>query len=148
VATTPALTGHNGGVRAKGYRLRMSMVRRVVTVALLVVTSAFFVPGIATGGLELWWRVVSAVGLVLSLLGLRTVLGRVLVVRPEALRIYRFWPLRRDIAWYRILAIDVIPGFWHLEVELNSGERLVLPAVREIEELYESMESHRQALDA
>ena len=60
----------------------------------------------------------------------------------------RNWPFRRDFRWYRILAIDVVPGFWHLEVELNSGERITLPAVDDLERLYQLMEHHRQALDA
>lgn len=136
------------GVRAKGYRLRMSALRRGLTAGVLVLTAAFFIPGIAATGFDVWWRGLSVLGLALSILGLRTILGSVLVVRPDALRLYRFWPLRRDIPWYRILAIDVIPGFWHLEVELNSGERLTLPPVRDIEDLYETMENHRQALDA
>ena len=41
-----------------------------------------------------------------------------------------------------------MPGFWHLEIELNSGERITLPAVDDLERLYQLMEHHRQALDA
>ncbi len=126
----------------------MSVLRRGLTVALLVLVALFFVPGAVSAELPWWWRAMSGAGFVLSLLGIRTLLGAVLVVRHDSLRIYRFWPLRRDIPWYRILTIDVIPGFWHLEVELNSGERMALPPVRDIEDLYESMERYRQALDA
>ncbi len=126
----------------------MSVLRRGLTVALLVVVALFFVPGTLAPELPWWWRAMSALGFVLSLLGIRTLLGAVLVVRGDRLRIYKFWPLRRDIPWYRILAIDVIPGFWHLEIELNSGERMALPPVHDIEDLYESMERNRQALDA
>ena len=52
-----------------------------------------------------------------------------LIVRDEGLRVQKTWPHRRDIPWYRILATDVIPGFWNLELELNSGERVELPPV-------------------
>ena len=72
----------------------------------------------------------------------------VVVVRPDGLRVQRNWSFRRNYRWYRILAIDVVPGFWHLEVELNSGERVTLPAVDDLERLYDLMEQRRQALDA
>jgi hypothetical protein len=130
------------------YRLRMSPLRRIATAALLVLIAVFFVPGILADGLELWWRVVSLVGFVTALIGLRIILGAVLVVRDRGLLILRNWPLRRDIPWYRILQIDVIPGFWNLEIELNSGERISLPPVHDLDGLYQRMERHRQALDA
>lgn len=130
------------------YRLRMSPVRRIATAVLLALIAVFFVPGILAGGLELWWRVVSLVGFLTSLIGLRIILGAVLVVRDRGLLILRNWPLRRDIPWYRILQIDVVPGFWNLEIELNSGERIALPPVRDLDGLYQRMERHRQALDA
>lgn len=133
---------------ATRYRLRMSPLRRAATTVSLVVVALFFVPGIVGAGLEPWWRVVSVVGLVTAIAGLRIVVGPVLVVRERGLLILRHWPLRRDIPWYRILQIDVIPGFWHLEVELNSGERIALPCVDDIDGLYRNMERHRQALDA
>jgi hypothetical protein len=136
------------GVVRSGYRLRMSPVRRWGTVVVLIAAGVFFVPGIVTAGFDLWWRALSVVGLVTAVLGLRAVLGSVLVVRDEGLRIQRSWPLRRDVRWYRMLQVDVIPGFWNLEVELNSGERLVLPCVDDVDRLYEEMERHRQALDA
>jgi hypothetical protein len=130
------------------YRLRLSPVRRIGTAVLLVLIAAFFVPGILADGLEPWWRIVSLVGFVTALVGLRVILGAVLVVRDRGLLILRNWPLRRDIPWYRILEIDVVPGFWNLEIELNSGERISLPPVRDLEGLYQRMERHRQALDA
>jgi hypothetical protein len=133
---------------ASRYRLRMTRLRRAATTAVLVVVALLLVPGIVGSGLEPWWRVLSAAGLASAIAGLRIVLGPVLVVREEGLLILRHWPLRRDIPWYRILQIDVIPGFWHLEVELNSGERIALPCVDDIDGLYRNMERHRQALDA
>ena len=42
----------------------------------------------------------------------------------------------------------MIPGFWNLEIELNSGERVELPPVQNLNELYEEIERHRTALDA
>lgn len=135
-------------VQAKGYRLRMRSWRRALMTVLLSVIAVFFVPGIFAPDLALWWRALSVVGLLTSLAGLRIILGPVIVVRPEGLRIQRNWPIRRDIPWYRILEIDVIPGFWNLEIELNSGERLALPCVEQLDDLYERMEHHRQALDA
>lgn len=139
---------HNGGVRRRGYRLRLSPLRRIALCVLLVLSSVFFLSGIVAADLSIWWRGLSAVGLVTALLGLRTIFGAVVVVKPEGLRIQRSWPIRRDIRWYRILEIDVLPGFWNLEIELNSGERVSLPCVDNLDELYEDMERHRQALDA
>jgi hypothetical protein len=137
-----------GSMQAKGYRLRMPTWRRVLLVCLLAVIALFFVPGILAPGLALWWRALSAVGLLTAIAGLRIVLGPVIVVRPSGLRLQRNWPIRRTIPWYRILEIDVIPGFWNLEIELNSGERLALPCVEHLDDLYHRMEHHRQALDA
>jgi hypothetical protein len=122
--------------------------RRILLTIVLVVIAVFFVPGIGAPGLPLWWHILSVVGLLTAFAGLRIVLGSVVVVRPTGLRIQRNWPIRRDIRWYRILAIDVIPGFWNLEIELNSGERIALPAVEDLDDLYHRMEHHRQALDA
>jgi hypothetical protein len=130
------------------YRLRMSPVARVVRVVLLSVIAVVFVPGVISPGLDLWWRAVSSVGLVTAVLGARMMLGAVLVVRDEGLRLQKNWPHRRDIPWYRILASDVIPGFWNLELELNSGERVELPPVGDINALYADIERHRTALDA
>ncbi|WP_334143370.1 hypothetical protein [Rhabdothermincola sp.] len=131
------------------YRLRMSPLRRALTTLLLsLIAILFFVPGVLASPLGGWWRLMSAVGLVLSIVGLRIVLGPVIVVRDEGLRIQRNWPLRRDIPWYRIFQVDVIPGFWNLEIELNSGERIALPCVDEVDRLYEELERHRSEIDA
>jgi len=107
-----------------------------------------FVPGVIAAGIDLWWRLLFLFGALACAAGLRILWGSVVVVRPSGLRVQRNWPFRRDFLWYRILAIDVVPGFWHLEIELNSGERITLPAVDDLERLYQLMEQHRQALDA
>ena len=138
----------NGRVQSTKYRLRMSPVSRYARVALLSLIFLFFVPGIFADGFPLWWRALSVLGAVTAVLAIRTLVGAVLVVRERGLRIQRSWPYRRDIDWYRILATDVIPGFWNLELELNSGERLELPAVRDLNALYDDIERHRTALDA
>ena len=130
------------------YRLRLSPLSRWSRVALLTLILLFFVPGIFAEGFPLWWRALSLIGAVTAVLGIRTLVGAVLVVRERGLRIQRSWPHRRDIDWYRILATDVIPGFWNLEIELNSGERLELPAVADLNALYDDIERHRTALDA
>jgi hypothetical protein len=142
------MIGRIGSMQKKGYRLRMSPVRRTLLAGLLTLTAVFFVPGIFAPGLSFWWHALSVFGLLTSVAGLRILLGSVVVVRPQGLRVQRNWPLRRDIPWYRMLEIDVIPGFWNLEVELNSGERLSLPCVENLDDLYHRMEHHRQALDA
>src|SRR3954467_5010083 len=105
--------GEMGSTR---YRMRMSPVARVARVALLTFLALIFVPGVFASGLDLWWRVVSLVGLITSVLGIRMMVGAVLVVRDSGLRIQKNWPYRRDLPWYRILASDVIPGFWNLEL--------------------------------
>ena len=126
----------------------MSPVARAVRVVLLSFVALVFVPGVFASGIDLWWRAVSLLGVVISLVGVRMMVGAVLVVRDEGLRIQKYWPQRRDLAWYRILASDVIPGFWNLELELNSGERVELPPVGDINTLYADIERHRTALDA
>ena len=130
------------------YRWRLSRRRRVIQVTLLSLIGLFFLPGVFDSQLTVWWRFVTLVGLVSSLLAIRTVVGAVLIVSDKGLRVQKTWPYRRDIPWYRILATDVIPGFWNLELELNSGERVVLPPVADINALYEDIERHRTALDA
>jgi len=135
-------------VQTTKYRLRLSPLSRYSRVVLLSLIFLFFVPGVVAEGLPLWWRLLSIIGAVTSVLAIRTLLGAVLVVRERGLRIQRSWPHRRDIDWYRILATDVIPGFWNLELELNSGERLELPAVADLNALYDDIERHRTALDA
>ncbi|MFN8041645.1 MAG: hypothetical protein U0Q07_20685 [Acidimicrobiales bacterium] len=135
-------------LRGRRYRLRLSRTRRAVQVLVLSLCFLFFLPGLFGQGLDPWWRVLSLVGLVTSVLALRVVLGAAVVVREEGLRIQRLWPLTRDLAWYRILSTEVIPGFWFLELELNSGERVELPCVEHLDDLYERIEAHRRDLDA
>lgn len=126
----------------------MSRIRRWSTVTLLALIAVFMVPGVFSGQVTVPWRMVALVGLVTSLLGIRTLLGPIVVVAQTGLTIQKNWPLKRTVAWHRILAVDVVPGFWNLEVEMNSGERLALPCVEHLDALYEDMERCRQALDA
>jgi hypothetical protein len=114
----------------------------------LILGLLMFVPATLSGAIPGLWRVLLGLVVLFCLAGLRILWGPVVVVGPKGLRIQRNWPLRRDFLWYRILSIDVIPGFWHLEIELNSGERVTLPAVDDLERLYHLMEQHRSALDA
>ena len=86
-------------------------------------------------------------GLVTSVLALRVVVGAAVVVREQGLRIQRLWPITRDLPWYRILSTEVVPGYWFLELELNSGERVELPCVEHLDDLYERIEAHRRDLD-
>jgi hypothetical protein len=135
-------------VRGTGFRLRISPLGRLLRSAVLLLGLLMFVPGVIAAGIDLWWRLLFLFGSLACVAGLRILWGSVVVVRPAGLRVQRNWPFRRDFRWYRILSIDVVPGFWHLEVELNSGERITLPAVDDLERLYQLMEQHRQALDA
>jgi hypothetical protein len=136
------------GVTTTKYRWRLSRTGRVVRVVILLLVCAFFVPGVIDSGISLWWRAVSLFGLVTAMLAIRTIVGAVLIVRDQGLRVQKAWPKRRDIPWYRILATDVVPGFWNLEIELNSGERVELPPVDDLNALYDDIERHRTALDA
>jgi hypothetical protein len=113
-----------------------------------VVLSILFVPGLVDPALPTTVRLGSALGVALSAFGLRVVLGPAVVVRPEGLRIFTWWPRHRDIAWYRVYAVDVVPDRWLLELELNSGERIALPVVERVDDLYEQIEDLRQRLDA
>lgn len=139
---------HNGGVRGSGFRLRVSTIGRLWRTVVLALGLLLFVPATLSGAVPGLWRVLCAAAALTCVAGLRILWGSVVVVGPKGLRIQRNWPLRRDFLWYRILSIDVIPGFWHLEIELNSGERVTLPAVDDLERLYHLMEQHRSALDA
>lgn len=139
---------HTGGVPAVGFRLHMRPLPRVLRTLVLVVCLVLSASWAIAGGGGFWFRSVSAVVALASIAGLRILWGPVVVVRNDGLRIQKNWPLRRTYPWYRILAIDVIPGFWHLEVELNSGDRIALPPVADLDRLYRLMEQHRQALDA
>lgn len=136
------------GVRGTGFRLRLSPIGRVLRTLVLGLGLLLFVPAVLAAEVGMWWRLVGGLAALSCLAGLRILWGSVVVVRPDGLRLQRNWPIRRTFRWYRILAIDVVPGFWHLEIELNSGERVTLPAVDDLERLYDLMEKHRQALDA
>ena len=134
-------------MRGDGYRLRFRLGVRVSWTALLVFSIAFLVPVVTAPSLDIWWHLLGVSGIVSALAGLRVMWGAAIVVGAEGLRIYRpWWPLHRDIAWYRILATDIIPGFWFLEIEMNSGERIELPCVEHMDELYERIESYRRQI--
>lgn len=125
----------------------MSFWRRWAMVVLLSVIAVVMVPGVFGTAVDVAWRLVAFVGFVTALLGVRTLLGPIVVVGSDGLVVQKNWPLRRRIAWHRILGVDVVPGFWNLEVELNSGERVTLPCVEHLDTLYEDVESRRQAID-
>ena len=135
-------------MNAIGFRLHMRPLPRVLRTLALVLCVVLASSWAVAGDSALWFRMASGAVALASLAGLRILWGPVVVVRDDGLRVQKNWPLRRTYPWYRILAIDVIPGFWHLEVELNSGDRLALPPVDELDRLYRLMEHHRQALDA
>jgi (2Fe-2S) ferredoxin len=99
-------------------------------------------PDVAAG-----WRLFSVAGAVSCVVSLRIVLGPAVVVRPEGLRVQPSWPFRRDIAWYRILDVEVVPVLWVLDIELNNGQHVQLPAVERLNELYDLVEAHRHDLD-
>jgi hypothetical protein len=131
-----------------GYRLQMSIFARLVRVTINLVLVAFFLPVLVDPDQAAHVRLGSVLGVVLAAYGLRVVLGPAVVVRPEGLRIFTWWPRHRDIAWYRVYAVDIVPGRWLLEVELNAGDRLTLPVVERVDDLYERIEDLRQRLDA
>ena len=129
-----------------GYRLRLSSLSRWGRTALLVVTTVIFVDGVVAPHGDTVWRVLSVVGLVLSVWGLRILHGPAVVLRASGLRLQPRWPLRRDVAWYQVFAVEVVPMSWNLELELNSGERLALPCVAHVDDLYERIERARAQL--
>ena len=133
-------------MRATGYRLQMTQLARMWRTLLYVLLGILFVARVADAETPLV-RLVGLFGVGLALYGLRVALGPAVVVRAEGLRIYSWWPRRRDIAWYRVYAVDVVPGRWLLELELNSGERVTLPVVERVDDLYEQIEDLRQRLD-
>lgn len=132
----------------RGYRLRMSPIARWSRVALFTVCGLILLSGIFVTVEGLFWKVVSALGVVASVLAIRIVLGPAVVVTPDELIVQRNWPLRRHIKWYRIDHAEVIPGVWVLLVELISGERFELPAVEHLDDLYADLEHYRKALDS
>lgn len=129
------------------YRLRMAPLTRILRSALLGFLGLMFLPAVVTAGVDTQWRILSIVGLVSSIYGLRIVIGPAVEVRPEGLRVLKRWPWRRDIPWYRIYQVDVVPGYWLLDLELNSGEQLELPCVEQVDDLFERIEEHRSRLD-
>jgi hypothetical protein len=131
-----------------GYRLQMSVFARLFRVTLNLVLSVFFVPSLVDPSSPAHVRLGCVLGVALSAYGLRVVLGPAVVVRHEGLRIYTWWPRHRDIAWYRVFAVDIVPGRWLLELELNAGDRITLPVVERVDALYEQIEDLRQRLDA
>ena len=126
----------------------MSRFMRITRSVVFVILGVCFVPVITTGENGFSWRAMGAAGLLSSLYGLRIILGPALEVRPEALRVMKNWPKRRDIAWYRIFEVDVVPEYWLLSLELNSGERIELPCVERVDDLYDEIQELRQRLDA
>lgn len=129
------------------YRLAMSTLVRALRIVVLVVVALLFIGMLASGDLEPAWAVVSVLGLVLSVGAIRILSGAVVVVREEGLRIQRNWPIRRDIPWYRINEVEVVPITWVLHIELNNGEQIELPAVEHLDELFSQVEELRQRLD-
>jgi hypothetical protein len=136
-------------ISGTGYRLRYRLITRVSWTFLLIFTAVFFAPMVANSAFDLWWRAFSTAALLSCLGGLRVLWGAAVVVGPSGLRIYRpSWPLRRNLGWHRILATDIIPGFWFLEIEMNSGERIQLPSVEHLDDLYVQIEDYRTRLDS
>lgn len=129
------------------YRLAMTPLARVVRVVALTAIGVFFVMLAAGEAVEPLWRAFAVVGAASSVLAVRIVVGPAVVVGNRGLRVYRAWPLRRDVPWYRILEVEVVPVAWVLEVELNSGERFELPVVERLNELYHAIEDRRHRLD-
>jgi hypothetical protein len=135
-------------ITGSGYRLRFRLLTRVSWTVLLMFTAVFFVPAVANSAFDFWWRALSTFAVLCSLGGLRVLWGAAVVVGPRGLRVYTpSWPLRRNLGWHRILATDIIPGFWFLEIEMNSGERIELPSVEHLDDLYEQIEDYRTRLD-
>ena len=94
------------------------------------------------------WTAISVFGIAVALVGLRAILGRAVLVQDDALVVQPYWPQRRRIPWYRIDHVEVVAESWSLVVELNSGERVALPCVERVDDLYERLDHHRKALDA
>lgn len=129
------------------YRLALSPMARGLRVAVLVGVALAFLAMFGATDLDASWQIVSVIGFVLSLVGLRILVGPVVVVRSEGIRIQRNWPIRRDIPWYRIHEVEVVPIAWVLRLELNNGEEVELPAVENLDELFEQVEELRRRLD-
>lgn len=135
--------------RAPGrYRLAMSPLVRGLRLVVLGLAGLLFASFALGTGVPLGWRAFGVVGLASVVAAVRIVTGPAVVVGDGHLRIQRSWPLRRDIPWYRILEVEVVPGAWVLQIELNSGERIELPPVEHLDLLYREVEDRRRRLDA
>ncbi len=139
-------TLRGGRIRGTGYRRRMPALRRWSLTAVYALLALISLGGMVTEGADLAWRALSATALMLALWSIRIVHGRAIVVSDEYLRVQDRWPLKRDIPWYRILEVEVIPGLWTIGIELNSGVRIELPCVEDLDELYERIEERRHEL--
>lgn len=126
----------------------MSRFTRVLRSALLGVLGGCFVPSLFDPATDPQWRLLCLVGLLSSIYGLRIVLGPALIVRDEGILVLSRWPFRRDIPWYRIYDVEVVPGYWMIDLELNSGEALSLPCVEHVELLFDDIQQGRERLDA
>ncbi len=132
---------------AQGYRLRRRTFSRVLWVVVYGLC-IFLLAGGVGASTSLAWSLISVLGIVIALVGLRAILGRAVLVRSDALVVQPYWPVRRRIPWYRIDQVEVVPESWSLVLELNSGERVPLPCVEHVDDLYERVDHHRKALDA
>ena len=137
-----------GVMTPTGYRLQMSNFTRLRRVLLYVLLGVLFVPGLLDPVSTPLIRAGCVLGLALAGFGLGVALGPAVIVREEGLRVYTWWPRHQDIPWYRVFAVDVVPGRWILELERNSGDRVTLPVVEKVDALYEQIEDLRQRLDA
>ena len=126
----------------------MSRPARIGCSVLYGVIGVVLAVGAIAAEVDTTYRIVCVVGLGSVAFSLRAVLGTVLIARDDALVVQRYWPVRRVIPWYRIEVVDVLPGFWNLEIQLNSGERIELPPVVELDELFRLVEHQRTHLDA
>jgi hypothetical protein len=135
-------------VRSVGYRLSLSNFARARRVVVYIGLAVLFAPGALDPSSTPLVRLGSVAGIGLAMYGLRMVAGPIVVVREAGLRVFSWWPWHRDLAWYRVFAVDVVPGHWQLELELNSGERVLLPPVERVDDLYDQIEDLRQRLDA
>ncbi|MCX7620723.1 MAG: hypothetical protein N2037_07780 [Acidimicrobiales bacterium] len=124
----------------------MSVHRRWGLTVMYSVLALISFGGVVADGGDPSWRLLSAIAFVLALWSIRIIHGRAIIVSDRYLRLQDRWPLKRDIPWYRILEVDVVPGLWTLEIELNSGLRIQLPCVEGFDDLYERIEQHRHEI--
>jgi hypothetical protein len=133
-------------MQAKGYRLRMPTWRRALLTGLLA--------GIACSSCPASWRPDCSCGGGVEC-------DRLVTASPVCASCwFRSAYSRRGLRMQRNLAVPAghplvshpadrrDRGSGTLEIELNSGERLALPCVENLDDLYHRMEHHRQALDA